>query len=234
MNKLKRQIGILFNKKTESRILRNQLENKIDLRATISSEVHMGTNNYFYPFSVIGQDSQMHGKDKTLVSENLKKVIIGNNNIFREFTTVHLPAEEVTSIGTGNIFMCYSHVPHDARIGNFNKFTNSVQMGGFAVIGNYCYFGLNSSIQQRLIIGSYVTVGMNTSVAINVPPFTVVVGNPGQIVDTNSRALRKVGCTNSEIKYLKSHVLNSGKMEIPEINNETVVNAWKEFQILLK
>jgi UDP-N-acetylglucosamine acyltransferase len=234
MNRLKRQISILFSKKTESRILRNQFENNIDFRSTISSEVDIGTNNHFYPYSVIGQDSQMHGKDKALVSENLKRVIIGNNNIFREFTTVHLPAEEITSIGNGNIFMCYSHVPHDARIGNFNKFTNSVQLGGFAVISDYCYFGLNSSVQQRLTIGSYVTVGMNTSVAINVPPFTIVMGNSGQVVDTNNRALRKVGCTNSEIKYLKSHVLSSGKMEIPEINNKTVVNAWKEFQILLR
>jgi len=234
MNNFNWQIRKLLKKDIKYRIPKNQSGNMVDTKSIIMHKVTMGSNNHFYPFSIIGLDSQMHGSDADLISEDSKIITIGNNNIFREFTTVHMPAEKITSIGDGNIFMCYSHVPHDAKIGNFNKFTNSVQIGGFTVINDYCYFGLNSSIQQRLTLGSYVVAAMNSSIAINLPPFSIVNGNPGQIVDTNSRALRKIGCTNSEIKYLKSHVLGPNKMEIPDVNNKAVVKAWKEFQTLLK
>ena len=43
-------------------------------------------------------------------------ILIGDNNIFREFCTVHLPstfATASTTIGDSNLFCSYAHIGHE-------------------------------------------------------------------------------------------------------------------------
>jgi UDP-N-acetylglucosamine acyltransferase len=176
----------------------------------------------------------MHGDDYFLIDQTIKKqILIGDENIFREFTTLHVPSDKVTKVGSRNIFMSYSHIPHDAEIGDNNKFANSVQLAGFIKILDNCYFGLGSVAKQKLVIGSHVVVGMGTSVSINLPPFSVITGNPGNIIDVNARGLRKLGVSNSEIKSLKMHILGPSKNETPRIDNPVIGKYWKSYQAKL-
>jgi UDP-N-acetylglucosamine acyltransferase len=210
-------------------------ENSIDSKAFISNLVELGKNNSIFKYSIIGESAQMHGDDYFLIDQTIKKqILIGDENIFREFTTLHVPSDKVTKVGSRNIFMSYSHIPHDAEIGDNNKFANSVQLGGFVKIMNNCYFGLGSVVKQRTVIGSHVVVGMGTSVSINLPPFSLITGNPGTIVDVNSRGLRKLGISNNDIKKIKIHILGPNKFENPIIDNSDIHGIWNIFRAKLK
>ena len=67
----------------------------------------------FFQFSSVGaipQDKKYSGKGARL--------IIGNDNIIREYCTINAGADPVTVIGNDNWFMAYVHIAHDCQIGN--------------------------------------------------------------------------------------------------------------------
>jgi UDP-N-acetylglucosamine acyltransferase len=217
-------------------IIRKRIDNKINRKAIIGKHVKMGTNNEVFPFSVIGQEPQMYDENlknrKFVQSQN--RLIIGDDNIFREFTTVHFPNEGLTRIGNRNLFMAYSHIGHDTIIEDDNKITNNVQIAGYCRIGVGNYFGLSSTVQQRSVIGSHILIAMNSSANGQIPPFSLVEGNPGKICNVNAKKLRLIGATNEEIRLLKYHVLSEKKHYTPEVKNKRVIIAWEEYQNSLK
>ena len=75
----------------------------------------IGKNNTIYQFSTIGEDTP----DKKYNGEKTK-LLIGDNNIFREGVTVHrgtIQDKSLTKIGSNNLFMAYAHVAHDCIVG---------------------------------------------------------------------------------------------------------------------
>ena len=88
----------------------------------IIGNTKIGSGNKFYPFASIGNDPQdlkYNGEDT--------KLIIGNNNKFREYVTVNpgtVGGGGSTKIGDNCLFMISSHVAHDCMVGN------NVQIGG--------------------------------------------------------------------------------------------------------
>ncbi|MGV1682324.1 NeuD/PglB/VioB family sugar acetyltransferase [Sphingopyxis sp. NJF-3] len=74
----------------------------------------------------------------------------------------------------------YSYVAHDCIIGDFVTFGPSVRCNGNVRIGDHAYIGANASIKQGVSIGENAVVGMGAVVIRDVPPNTVVVGNPAQ------------------------------------------------------
>ncbi len=206
--------------------------NKISASSYLSKNVKIGINNNIFRSSIIGELPQMHGSDDKQLDTKNRFIIIGNNNVIREFTTVHQPYISETKIGDNNILMAYSHVGHDVIIGDNNKITNSVNIAGFVKLSNNCYLGMGSTIQQRTIIGPYTVLGMLTSVTKNIPPFSVVIGNPGQIVDINARGMRKMNCSNTEIRQIKEHLLSDMRHEVPKTENNFILTQWRIYRHL--
>ena len=71
----------------------------------------IGKENIFYQFSTIGEDTP----DKKFKGEKTE-LEIGDRNIFREGVTVHrgtVQDKGITSIGSDNLLMAYSHIAHD-------------------------------------------------------------------------------------------------------------------------
>ena len=75
---------------------------------------------------------------------------------------------------------------HDDEIGDYAVITGGVAISGGVRVGRSCYLGTNCSIHQGLTIGEGSLIGMGSVVRHDVPPFSVVVGNPARI-------LRQVG-----------------------------------------
>ena len=105
---------------------------KIHSHVLIDGYTTIGSNNEIYSFSVLGSNPQ-HLKylgEKT-------KLIIGNDNIFREHVTIH-PGTKVginkTIIGDNGFFMVGSHVAHDCLVGNNVVFVNNAVIGGLSLI----------------------------------------------------------------------------------------------------
>jgi UDP-N-acetylglucosamine acyltransferase len=171
---------------------------------TIKRGVVVGENNRFETGSTIGGLPQ-----HITETEPFGRVEIGNNNVFRENTTVHraLKKTETTVIGNENYFMVNAHVAHDCKIGNNNVLVNNVMLGGHVQIGNRVNLGGGAAVHQFCRIGSLAMIGGQAHVVQDVPPFMMVDGLTSRIVGLNQIGLRRNGRTTEDIKVLKSAYL---------------------------
>jgi UDP-N-acetylglucosamine acyltransferase len=132
-----------------------------------------GRGNIFHPFSSVGgdpQDLKFHGERTELVA--------GNENVFRENVTVSRGTAgggAVTTIGSGSLFMAYSHVAHDCHIGDQTIFANGATLAGHVTVEDFATIGAFSPVHQFCRIGRYAYIGASTVITQDVPPFSRVV-----------------------------------------------------------
>ena len=84
--------------------------------ATVQGPSKIGRNNVFYSFSAVGGDPQ----DLRFQGERTE-LVVGDGNTFREYVTISrgtVGGGGKTVIGSENLFLAYSHVGHDSRVGN--------------------------------------------------------------------------------------------------------------------
>jgi len=67
---------------------------------------------------------------------------------------------------------------HHATVGDFTIITSGVNISGRVRIGKACYIGAGASLIHDLAIGDRALVGLGAAVIRDVPPDTVVAGNP--------------------------------------------------------
>ncbi|MDF2964634.1 MAG: UDP-N-acetylglucosamine acyltransferase [Rickettsiaceae bacterium] len=177
-------------------------DNNIGPHVVIEGDTNIGDGNQFYQFASVGSIPQVikwqGGKSK---------LIIGNNNIFREFITIQPGLEQaggVTKVGDNNLFMIACHVGHDCIIGDHNRFTNYVGVSGHVVIGNHAIIGGFSGVHQFVQVGDYAFVGAGSIVTMDVPPFCTAQGNHATLVQINNVGLARQGFTDAEIAELKT------------------------------
>ena len=176
-----------------------KIDNNTELKShvTISGKTSIGKNNIFYPFSNIGcdpQDLKFKGEDSEL--------IIGNNNTFRENTTISKGTKDggmKTIIKNNNLFMTGVHIAHDCIIGNENIFVNQVTLGGHVNIMNNIVVGGLSAIIQFVTIGSYSMIGGMSGIDKNVLPFSLAIGNRAKLRGLNLVGIRRKDFDKSEI-----------------------------------
>ena len=90
----------------------------VEASAVIDGYTRIGERCRIFPFSSIGlepQDLKFKGEVSTLE--------IGNDNVFREFVTIHRGTAlgvSRTAIGNKNLFMAYTHIAHDCVIGELD------------------------------------------------------------------------------------------------------------------
>ena len=179
-----------------------KIDNNTELKShvTISGKASIGKNNMFYPFSNIGcdpQDLKFKGEDSEL--------IIGNNNIFRENTTISKGTKDggmKTIIKNNNLFMTGVHIAHDCIIGNENIFVNQVTLGGHVNIMNNVVVGGLSAIIQFVTIGSYSMIGGMSGIDKNVLPFSLAIGNRAKLRGLNLVGIRRKNFDKSEISRI--------------------------------
>ena len=146
----------------------------IGANALIEGHTKIGKNNKIFPSSYIGlppQDIKYNG-DPT-------RVVIGDNNIIREFTTIHASnnMNEDTTIGSNNMLMAYSHVAHNCVLKNNIFIANAVQLAGHVHVYDFAIIGGQSAIQQNVRIGKFVFFGGASATSKDVPPFVRCQGN---------------------------------------------------------
>lgn len=163
--------------------------------------VMMGDENVIFPYASIGAPHQfLKYKDEA------GKVVIGNRNTFREFTTVHPGTPEYRSetvIGDDNYFMIGVHIAHDCSVGSRNVFANLTSLSGCVMVGDDVVFGGMSGIHQHVRIGSYAMVGGGTMIPMDVPPFCLAAGNRAELHGLNEIGLRRKGFSTERISKLR-------------------------------
>jgi len=173
--------------------------NKIHDTAIINwDKLHIGKGNIFGPYVVVGTEAQWPGHKS---SGNIE---IGNNNIFREFTTIHLPTKKnnLTKIGNNCYLMTMSHLGHDCILENNVVLSNNVNVAGNTYIMQSSILGLNSIIHQDQIIGSYSMIGMGTVIGKNtlVKPGYIYTGNPARGIIKNKIGLKRNKINEDKLK----------------------------------
>lgn len=174
---------------------------KLHSHVVIHGHSAIGVENEFFPFSAIGiksQDLKYAGEPTGL--------IIGDRNVFRENTTVHrgTTEETPTTIGHDNLFLAYSHVAHECILGNHIILSNNGTLAGHVVIEDHVIVSGLSGVHQFCHVGQHSIIGGITKIVQDVPPFTIVDGNPGTVRGLNKIGLERRGFSKEDLSALKS------------------------------
>lgn len=166
----------------------------------IESHTKIGKNNQIGPFTVIGTPPQhlAYKGEETFVE-------IGDNNIIREFVTIHRGTSKdrgITKIGHNCMFMSYVHIAHDCQVGNFVIMSNNATLGGHVKVDDFVVFGGFAAVHQFCRIGSYAFIGGLSGVDKDVPPYVKVFGIPAKIQGLNLVGLRRAGMGKEEIRKI--------------------------------
>lgn len=181
----------------------------IERYTTIGSGCSIGAS------SVVGgvpQDYKFHGEESYL--------IVGDNNIIREFCSLHRASGdgESTVIGSNNMIMGYCHVGHNCKIGSYITMANMVGISGHTMVEDRVVFGGMAGVHQNVRIGKYAMIGGMSKVNKDVPPFMIADGRPAKVYDINSVGLRRSGISPRVRAGLrKSHkLLYSGTLNVSQ------------------
>lgn len=174
----------------------------VQANAVIEGPTKIGERCRIFPFSSIGlepQDLKFKGEDSTLE--------IGDDNVFREFVTVHrgtaLGAGR-TTIGDGNLFMAYTHIAHDCVIGNSTIFSNGAALGGHVIVDDNATVSAYSGVHQFCRVGTFAFVGAYTVVPKDVLPFSKTVGNRARLYGVNTIGLERRGFSKERIEGIRA------------------------------
>jgi UDP-N-acetylglucosamine acyltransferase len=169
----------------------------IESHVNITGYTTIGKNNKFYPFASIGNDPQ----DMKYKGEKTK-LIIGDNNTIREYSTINPGTAQgggITKMGNNNLIMINAHIAHDCIIGNDIVIANSAAIAGHAEIGDNVVIGGNCGIQQFTRIGRMAMIGGMTGVSRDVIPYGLSTGNRNYLNGINIVGLRRNKVSNKEI-----------------------------------
>ncbi len=186
---------------------------------SIHADVEIGDNTKIMNGAFIGKGARI-GKDCVIhpyasvsnIPQDLKfkemetTFEIGDGTTIREFATLHRGTEHSmkSKVGKNCFIMSYVHIAHDCFIGDNTIIANSVQMGGHCRIGNFVNIGGLTAIHQFSKIGDYCMVGGNRSVNKDIPPFSLVAGEPLRWAKINIIGLRRRGFTPEQIETINN------------------------------
>jgi len=165
----------------------------------ITGKTEIGKNNQFYPFSSIGsipQDLKYSGEDS--------KLIIGDNNRFRENITINPGTKNggmITKIKDNCLFMVGVHIAHDCNISSNVIMANNATLAGHVTLQENVIVGGLSAVHQFVNIGKFSMIGGMSGVESNIIPYGLYFG-----IRSNLRGLNLIG--------LKRKKLNSKHINI--------------------
>ena len=195
----------------------------------IEGNTTIGSNNTFYQFCSIGsspQDNSYKGEDT--------KVIIGDNNTFRESVTVHRATtkeEYKTVIGSNGLFMAYAHIAHDCRIGDKVTLVNSCNLAGHVKLGDRVIIGGSSSISQFVTLGRGAYIGGASALDRDIPPFCTAYGNRIKLKGINIIGMRRQGYERniiSEVVEFYRSMESSAFSPRSFVDNKETMNIYQD------
>ncbi|MDD5618340.1 MAG: acyl-ACP--UDP-N-acetylglucosamine O-acyltransferase [Candidatus Omnitrophica bacterium] len=202
---------------------------KVLNNVTISGITEIGEGNKIFTGAVIGsppQDLKYKGEESRLY--------IGNNNIIREFTTINPGTQNnSTRIGDNNLFMAYSHIAHDCRVGNKCVFANNATLAGHVEVEDEVIIGGLSAVHQFVRVGKMAIIGGCSKVVQDVPPYSTCDGHPAKVYGINYIGLKRADVSKESMRQLKtafkilfhselsfSHAIDEIKKEFTKLSQE--------------
>jgi UDP-N-acetylglucosamine acyltransferase len=175
--------------------------NVLSAHAIVKGHTRLGAGNRVFPHAVIGEIPQdlKYGGEPT-------RLEIGDRNTFRECVTINLGTVQgggVTTIANGCLFMAYSHVGHDCKIGDGAIIANSVALAGHVVLEEHVPFSVLAASHQFCRVGRLAFVSGLTGVTMDVAPYCMVSGARAELGGLNTVGMQRAGMTEEQIGRVK-------------------------------
>ncbi len=166
--------------KTKAKFLNNEIElkkNKKNIDAFVVCIVGMhGSKRYATSLELekIAKPLEFLHQN-CFIATNTKR---GNGNQIMNFAGL----EEGCEIGNYNVINNYASVGHFAKVGNGTHFMLGAKVAMGATIEDYVTLGANSIVIPGIKVGTGAIVGAGAVVTRDVPPYTIVAGNPAAFI----------------------------------------------------
>ena len=107
-----------------------------------------------------------------------EKVLLGQGIIIYPGTTINYEC----NIDNFVIINMNCAIGHNCDFGQYATLAPGVNLAGFTNIGKHANIGIGATTIQGIQIGDYAQVGGQTMMIKDVPPHSVIVGNPARII----------------------------------------------------
>ena len=211
-------------------------ETIVGAHTVIEGDTTIGEKNHIFHLASVGAPPQ----DLKYAGENTR-LVIGDENQIREFTTMHLGTVGgggVTKIGNKNLFMAYAHVAHDCIVGNGCVLANAATLAGHVEVGDHCTLGGLSAVHQFTRIGKHAFLAGGTMAVMDVPPYCIAQGDRAELAGPNSVGLKRHGYTDEQQSRIKDayRLLFRSKMGLNEALSQlqAEMGQYAEIALLLE
>jgi UDP-N-acetylglucosamine acyltransferase len=176
-------------------------ETTVQSHVVIEGDVAIGTGNFIGHGAIIGAPPQ----DISFSPERKTRVDIGNDNIIREYCTIHRgsAADSATKIGGKNFLMAGAHIGHNCLIGNDVVIANNCLLAGHVRVDDGAFLGGGSTFHQFMHIGRLVMVQGSSAFGKDLPPFTVA-AERNSIFGINVIGLKRAGFSAKDREEIKN------------------------------
>src|SRR3989440_3040295 len=173
----------------------------VQSHVVIEGEVAIGTGNFIGHGTIIGAPPQ----DVSFSPERKTKVEIGNDNVIREYCTIHRgsPEGSATKIGDKNFLMAGVHIGHNCIIGNDVVIANNCLLAGHVRVDDGAFLGGGSTFHQHMHIGRLVMVQGSSAFGKDLPPF-VIAAERNSVFGVNIIGLRRAGFSQKDRDQIKA------------------------------
>jgi UDP-N-acetylglucosamine acyltransferase len=201
---------------------------RLDPYVSVQRWTAIGEHCHFFSHSSVGTDPQ----DLKYKGEPTQ-LKIGNRNVIREFSTLNrgtFGGGGVTTVGSDNLFMAYSHVAHDSHVGSWIIMANAATLAGHVTIEDHATIGAFSAVHQFCRVGLHAFIGGFSVITRDALPYIKTVGdrNQAKIYGINSIGLERKGIPESSIEELKRiyRILFRSKMNTGEALKIARAQQW--------
>src|SRR5205814_8865258 len=173
----------------------------VQSHVAIEGEVAIGRGNFIGHGAIIGVPPQ----DVSFSLERKTKVEIEEDNIIREYCTIHRgsPDDSATTMGDKNFLMSGAHIGHNCLIGNNVVIANNCLLAGHVRVDDSAFLGGGSTFHQFMHVGRLVMVQGSSAFGKDLPPF-VVAAERNCIFGVNVVGLRRGGFSATDRNEIKA------------------------------
>lgn len=173
----------------------------VQSHVVLESNVSIGRNNLIGHGVIIGAAPQ----DLSFSPERRTKVEIGNENVIREYCTIHRGTAEGSStrLGDKNLLMVGVHLGHNCEIRNSVIIANHTLLAGHVRIEDSAFVSGGCGFHQHVHIGRLAMVQGGSVFGKDIPPF-VIAAERNYVFGLNVIGLRRAGFNAKERDEIKA------------------------------
>ena len=173
----------------------------VQSHAVITGRVVMGQHNHVGYGAIIGGWPQDFSFDPKIDSG----VIVGDNNTFREYSTIHRGTASGTNtvVGNGNFLMGGAHLGHNVKLADHIVIANNCLLAGHVEVGSRAFLGGGSVFHQFMRIGAFAMVRGGCRFGQDIPPYLIATGE-NCVAGLNVVGLRRNNFTSEQRAELKA------------------------------